>query len=322
MSNFPSKENFKNKRTKPQEFVEEFLGYGSFLLEKNIFPRKLKKCYVYDILGQKFADFFLDYGKLYLGFSDKYLTKMLKNYLKSTIFSYSNGIFTYRFIKLLDDITGKRFSCVRFVRDFELPIVIKELLGNDFRVNSEFLSEYLEKDIGDDFDVFEPFDEVFNFIKPSRKCKILFLGRGIRHGEVFDVLGKGDFDFVVFGFGRFYGVVGNEFNTINEKISEFEAVLGYYYLIRETFLVKKKVNKLWSIVKRWLYKFVELGIARITPYAIKFEIELPEDFNQSLLEEGILSRGDTLYFSYQHEENDFRRLRRKLNQVLGLTDST
>lgn len=323
MSKFPSKESFKNKRTKPHEFVERFLGYESFLLKRNIFPRKLRGCYVYDILGQKFADFFLDHGRLYLGFSDKYLTKMVKNYFNATIFSYSNGIFTYRFLKLLDDITGNRFKGVRFVRTCELPEIIGGMLGKSFGVNNKFLKELLRVGDSDGFDVFEPFDEVFNFVKPERKCKILFLGRGIRYGEVFELLEKIEVDFVLFGFGRFYVIVGNEFGSIGGKeISEFDALLGYYYLIRETFLVKKKINKLWSMVKRWLQKFVDLGIASISPYAIKFERELPENFNQRLLEEGIISYSNVLYFSYRHEENDFRRLRRKLNQVLGVAEAT
>ncbi len=319
MSKFPSKETFKNKKTKPHQFIETFLGYDSFFLQKNIFPKKVRGCYVYDVVGQKFVDFFLDYGRLYLGFSDKYLTKMLKNYLKSTVFSYSNGMFTYRFLKLLDDITGNRFRSFKFVREFELSEVIRKLVGDNFYVNNDFLKEFLRAERSDNFDVFEPFDDSFSPIRSEKRSKVLFLGRGIRYSEVIDMLREVDVDFIVFGFGRFYGIIGDKIESIETRISEFEAVLGYYYTIRETFLVRKKINKLWSLVRRWLYKFVDLGISDINPYSIKFKSELPEFFNQSLLEEGILSCGNTLYFSYQHEENDFRRLRRKLNQVLGLT---
>lgn len=311
MSKFPSSENFKNHKTKPQEFVERFLPTSSYLSMWNIFPKKLRKCYIYDILGQKFVDFHLEFGKHYLGFSDKYISKMAKNYLKSTVFSTFNGIFTYRFLKLLQKLIGDRFKNFLFV---ENEVLLEKVLAQ-LRV------KYL-------WQPFSPFGENFEIAISHIPVeqKILDLRGGFRYPQIVENLKNSLASCVILWVGKFY-VVALEDGVnveINERkpLSEFEAMLGYYYLIREKFLVSKKLHRLETFSKRWLGKFVESEVAdKLTPYGIKLkETTVPfDEVSEKLVKEGILvPHSGNMFFSFQHEENDFKRLRRKLNQVLSI----
>ncbi|MCX8029711.1 MAG: hypothetical protein N2712_06945 [Brevinematales bacterium] len=324
MSKFPSPENFKNHKTKPQEFIENFIHYPNYLLSKNILPRKFKRCYIYDIMEQKFVDFFLDYGKYYLGFSDKYLTKMTKNYLKTTILSYTNGIFTYRFLKLLREIF--EFNTIMLTRDIEnLNHLIQEVINDEIIVNSEFLLTQIRKSkLSKKPNVSEPFDEILNYSEIPKTTNLLFLGRGIRYPQILKTLNNLDIEHVVLGLGRFFILLSRTKiqNHPLSRITEFDAMFGYYYLLREKFLIENKLSELKKLSKRWLSKFVELGTADdISPYCIKIK-NSAEELNIKLLQEGIITKGNILFFSYQHEENDFRRLRRKLNHFLTYTNSS
>ncbi|MCX8029914.1 MAG: hypothetical protein N2712_07975, partial [Brevinematales bacterium] len=94
---------------------------------------------------------------------------------------------------------------------------------------------------------------------------------------------------------------------------------GYYYTIREAFLVKKKLFRLKNYTSRWLTKFVDDGFFDVlTPYSARVrEGVYSEEMNKFLLSEGILTDGNILFFSFQTEEPDFTRLRRKINQYRG-----
>ncbi|MFN4244536.1 MAG: hypothetical protein ACK4F9_00085 [Brevinematia bacterium] len=326
MSKFPNHETFKEHKTFPQKFVEKFIYFDDYtFLSRNIFPKKMKKCYVYDIKDQKIADFFLDYGRLYLGFSDKFITKMVKNYLKSTIFSYSTGIFTYRFLKLINDLTCKEFRNIFFARSLSsLGDILSMLLGKNFSVNSYYTSIVFGKKLDtNNPDVFEPFNEFFLLEDFPTSIRYLFLGRGIRYYEVLERLSCIDIGGIVMSFGRFFVVLSNE-RILNKSkdfsfVSEFESMIGYYYLLREKFLISRKIYRLKNYTERWLKKFVDIGVADgLSPYAIYFS-KKPEYFHDYLIREGIFSYGNTLFFSFQHDENDFKRLRRKLNQVFGIS---
>ncbi|MEN2997533.1 MAG: hypothetical protein ABDH28_00620 [Brevinematia bacterium] len=329
MSKFPKPENFKNHKTLPQKTLEEVFPYSnSYLFRNNIFPRKFKKCYIYDILEQKFTDFFLDRGRYYLGFSDKYLTKMVKNYLKTSMFSYSKGVFSYRFTKLLKELTGNRFEHLLFAPSYEsLCGVIERFVGGELSDGVEVcgnrkgccrLSLYDQNMAL----------ELKNLEKVCGEVVVLDLGYGLRYPEVIKLLQEIDFGLVILWVGRFFVILlRKEFISLIRdsdicgcELSEFDAMFGYYYLMRERFLVTKKLVELRKLSQRWLGKFVDLGIATLlTPYSLQFNSSLlPEDFNLALLREGILSYGNTLFFSFQHEENDFKRLRRKLNQIFGI----
>ncbi|MGC8869681.1 MAG: hypothetical protein ACP5PT_01135 [Brevinematia bacterium] len=308
MSKFPTHDSFKNHKTKPQLFLEKFYE-DSFLTSRNIFPRKFKQDYVYDIVGQKFVDFYLDEGRLYLGFSDKYITRMVKDYLNHTIFSYSHGIFTYRFSKLLFDLTNGKYSFFYYIYRFEDLFNFIKSFGS---VGGN--TEYLRNTFGlqEGYFVFEPYDEVFNLISPIGEFKILFLGRGIRGNVLIDC------EILIIGLGRFFVVMSKDKLRLSSYISEFDAMFGYYYLLRESFLVKNKYRKLRFLSFNVLDKFVKLGFAtKLTGYGVKFE-NINDDFNEFLLKEGILSKGKVFYFSFQHSKNDFERLKRKLNKFFGV----
>lgn len=304
MSKFPTPENFKNHKTKPQLFLEKFYT-GSFLTSKNILPRKFKKVYIYDVVGQKFADFFLDNGRLYLGFSDKYITKMVKDYLSHTILSYSQGIFTYRFSKLLFDMTGGEYDFIYYLYRFDELFNFVKYFG-EVGGNTEYLKSTFALKEGDF--IFEPYDDVFNPVSPDGNKNIIFLGRGIRSDFPLDS------KILIVGCGRFFVVLSKEKLNLNSYISEFDAMFGYYYLLRERFLVKNKYKKLYCMSYAYLGKFLELEVAeKLSGYGIKFKF-INSEVNEFLLKEGILSEGNIFYFSFQHNKNDFHRLRRKLNK--------
>lgn len=345
MSKFPTKETFKSHKSKPQEFIENIIPQEPYLFSRNILPKKVKKIYIYDIFGQKFADFFLDYGRYYLGFSDKYITRMLKDYLGSTIFSYSNGIFTYRFLKTVRDVTNFDFKLALFVRDYEsLSLLLKELSNGKVSANSEYLSSVLSvKFVSKKPLIFDPFSEVLELRDLVSSTSVVFLGRGLRYPEVLNWLPNVDANVLILNFGKFFGVFvrdkrsnslldvvrriwrGMSFEELGRvyNISEFDSVLGYYYILRETFLVKKKLFRLRNYTSRWLSKFVNEGFFDVlTPYSARVRRDrYKEDMNKFLLSEGILTHRDILFFSFQTEEPDFNRLRRKINQYIEKVSS-
>lgn len=341
MSKFPTKDNFKNHKSKPQEYLESVLPFKSYLFSKNILPRKTKKIYIYDVFGQKFADFFLDHGRYYLGFSDKYITRMVKDYLKSTILSYSNGIFTYRFLKVVRDTINFDFKLTFFARNYEmLKFILDEFSGNKTTTNSNYLNKVLGlKVVFKEPLVFDPFSDALEVRELVNSAPIIFLGRGIRYPEIMEWLSDVDSSIVVLNFGRFFGVFardrksksfievirsilrGSRVDGMSDvySLSEFDAVFGYYYTIREAFLVKKKLFRLKNYTSRWLTKFVDDGFFDVlTPYSARVREDVySEEMNKFLLSEGILTDGNILFFSFQTEEPDFTRLRRKINQYRG-----
>jgi len=170
MSKFPSYETFKTSRTKPHLEIEKHVPdlSCSYLINYNILPKKTKDVYIYDIVGQKFADFYLNNGKLFLGYTDKYITRMIKNFLKHTINSYSKGIFTYRLISLVMKITRNRFKYVSVARnDIEVfERVVNFFKPSDVIVNSEYLKSLINNTYTHSHSrklfFIEPHDEVFN----------------------------------------------------------------------------------------------------------------------------------------------------------------
>ncbi len=372
MSKFPSSQTFKNKKTKPLHEIEKHIPTSktSPLCEYNILPRKTKEIYIYDILEQKFADFYLNNGKLFLGYTDKYVTKMTKNYLKHTINSYYKGIFTYRLISLLEKLTNKTFKYVSICRNDEeaLSKILSFLSHHEVISNSNYIKSLIKANgqVRNQKKIFiiEPHDEVFNIdykilshlykvrvkkTKPKfrntkyfasliattigkkeikhklignkvfqdniflKNIVVLSLSRMGTRFKYFSILKHLKVDILLLGISNGYTAVLHNYKNLRFfNITEFEAMLCYYHLLRENFLISKKEKKLKKNVTRSLSKFYKLGIIKkLSPYGVL--IEHPRFSNEYLIKEGIISKGNTLYFSFSHNINDLLRLKRKLN---------
>jgi hypothetical protein len=374
MSKFPSHQTFKNKKTKPFHEIEKHIPNlnNSPLYEYNILPKKTKEIYIYDILEQKFADFYLNNGKLFLGYTDKYITKIAKNYLKHTINSYHNGIFTYRLTSLLKKITNKTFKYVSIGRNDEEVVlkILNFLYPDEVITNSNYVKSLIktnwQKRSQKKIFIIEPHDEVFNIdykilsnlykvrvrkikttprttkyfasLPPTtggnKKIKYTLINSNLVQNNVlfknivilslsrmgtrfkhFSLLKHLKVDILLLGISNGYTAVLHNYENLRFfNITEFEAMLCYYHLLREDFLISKKERELKKNVIKGLSKFYKLGIIKkLSPYGAL--IEHPKFFNEYLIKEGILSRGNVLYFSFSHNINDFLRLKRKLNSL-------